>query len=430
MNSNNDVLIIGGGLAGLSCARQLHAAGVSFRLLEANDRVGGRVRTDEVDGFRLDHGFQVFLTAYPEAEAILDYQQLDLRQFSPGSLIRYQEKFQRLSDPWRQPQHLFSTALSNVATTQDKLRIARFRRDMLSGNLESIYQRPEQTTLELLRERGFSEKVIATFFTPFFGGIFLEPELKTSSRKCEFVFRMFGQGFAAIPAQGMEAIPKQLANQLPKNSIALNSAVQELTSIEGEQHVTLTSGEKLSAKAVVIATEGPQAKRLLGNESSVPFNEASHSVTNLYFAAKHSPIQEPTLVLNGEGKASGPINNLCVPSAVSSQYAPQGESLISVTSLGNASDQEQLCVEVQKQLVRWFGSEASSWRHLKTYQIEYALPAQAPPALDPITKPAKARDGIYLAGDHLDIASINGAFLSGRRAAEAVVRDLSKASAN
>lgn len=440
MNSDLDVLIIGGGLAGLSCARQLHAEGLNFRLLEASDRIGGRVRTDVVEGFLLDRGFQVFLTAYPEAQQILNYDQLDLRQFSPGSLIRYQNKFQRLSDPWRQPQHLFATALSSVASLRDKLRIASFRRDMLSGNLDAIYNRPEQTTIELLRSRGFSEKVIKTFFTPFFGGIFLESDLHTSSRKCEFVFRMFGKGFAAIPAKGMEEIPKQLASQLPADSILVESRVDKIISgtvgktagkpvgqTKGQQ-VLLASGETLSARAIVIATEGPKAKTLLGEETDIAINGASHSVCNLYFSASKPPIQEATLMLNGEGKQQGPINNLCVSSAVSAHYATAGKALISITVLGNRPDEGALVSDVRKQLLDWFGSQASEWIHLKTYKIDYALPAQTPPALDPIAKPSKVREGLFVAGDHSDIASINGAFLSGRRAAEEVTKELRQAS--
>ena len=206
-----DVIIIGGGLAGLSCARELCARGLSCQLLEASDEIGGRVRTDALDGFLLDRGFQVFLTAYPEAQAVLDYPQLRLRRFAPGALVRYGGRFHRFTDPWRQPQHLLATLFSRVATLTDKLRIARFRRDTTRGELEGIYNRPETTTLELLRVRGFSRVIIERFFRPFLGGVFLDQQLLTSSRMCEFVFRMFATGDAALPENGMGEIPRQLA---------------------------------------------------------------------------------------------------------------------------------------------------------------------------------------------------------------------------
>ncbi len=424
MTSRVDVIIIGGGLAGLSCAKHMVSHGLSCRLLEASDQVGGRVRTDAVEGFLLDRGFQVFLTAYPEAEAILNYEALALRSFNPGALIRSNGKFHRLADPFRQPNHALATALSPVATLADKLRIARFRSDMQRGDLEALYVRPGQSTMDLLRGRGFSTKVIERFFKPFLGGIFLEPELQTSSRMGEFVFRMFGQGDAALPEVGMGAIPQQLADALPGEVIRTSCRVVQLETGPTDSRVVLESGEELASRAVVIATESPSARNLLGE--SVEFAPAADpcGVCNLYFAADTPPLNEPTLVLNGDGPESGPINNLAVPSLVSPRYAPAGKSLVSVAVLGATLDESNLLDRVVQQLIGWFGPVVSSWRHLKTYQIPYALPSQIPPALDPVARPAQVHEGVYIAGDHCDTASINGAFASGRRAAEAVLHDL------
>jgi len=169
---NTEVLIIGAGLAGLCCARRLHEAGVSFQLLEASDDIGGRARTDEVDGFLLDHGFQVLLTAYPEAKQVLDYDALELARFAPGALVRYRGKFRRFSDPWRSPRHLLSTALSPVGSLADKLRVARLRSRVCRGSLEALFERPESTTIESLRSAGFSSQIIEAFFRPFLGGSF------------------------------------------------------------------------------------------------------------------------------------------------------------------------------------------------------------------------------------------------------------------
>ena len=414
MDTELDAIIVGGGLAGLVCARRLSDAGLSFQLIEASDQVGGRVRTDEVEGFLLDRGFQVFLTAYPEAKQALDYEELKLRSFEPGALVRYRGKFHRFSDPWRRPQHVFATALSPIATLSDKLRIASFRKHTTRGGLSDVYNRVEQPTIEMLRDRGFSENIIERFFRPFLGGVFLDRELQTSSRMCEFVFRMFSKGDASVPAKGMGEIPKQLASQLPPSVMRTNTRVE---SVEGRQ-VRLSSGEQQSAHAVIIATEAPAARALL--HDSYPAD--GRSVACVYFAAPKPPIEEPILVLNGDGE--GPINNLCVPSQVSPNYAPVGQSLVSVTVLDYHSGQEAPIDQIRAQLTDWFGQTVADWRHLKTYNIQYALPAQSPPALQPVAKRTQVHEGVFVCGDHCDTGSINGAMASGRRAAEATIQSL------
>ena len=405
-----DVIVVGGGLAGLVCASRLYESGVSCLLVEGADQVGGRVRTDEVDGFLLDRGFQVFLTAYPEAQATLDYQQLDLRCFEPGALIRYSGEFHRLSDPWRRPQHSLATLLSPAATLRDKLRIASFRKHTTRGQLSDIYDRTQQSTIALLRERGFSDAVIDRFFRPFLGGVFLDGDLETSSRMCEFVFRMFAQGDAALPAGGMGELPRQLADRLPPEFVRTGTPVEAIEDTD----VVLASGERLSARAVVVATSAPIARQLLDD----PYPADGRSVTCLYFAAPSPPIDEPILVLNGDG--TGPINNLCVPSQVAPRYAPSGQSLVSVTVLGHHGDEQRLLDDVQQQLQEWFGTTTATWRRLKTYGIDYALPVQSPPTLQPVAKSAQVRTGVFVCGDHCDTGSINGAMASGRRAAESV----------
>ena len=411
MEQGLDAVIVGGGLAGLVCARKLAEANKSFQLFEASDRVGGRVRTDVVNGFRMDRGFQVFLTAYPEAKVALDYDRLQLKPFEPGALIRINGGFQRLSDPWRRPQHLFATAMSSAATLTDKLKIASFRSHTTTGDLPGLYQRREQSTIELLRERGFSDTIVERFFRPFLGGVFLDRQLETSSRLCEFVFRMFSSGQAAVPRDGMEEIPKQLAQGLPEGSVRVDCPVHDVS----EGVVTLASGESIGAKQVVIATNAPASRKLLGDS----FPADGRRVHCLYFSADAAPINEPILILNGDG--TGRINNLCFPSQVSSSYAPDGKTLVSVTVLDNSVPIEQIQSDVECQLVDWFGKVAMNWTHLKSYTIDYALPVQSPPGLDPVEKPNKVRQGIYICGDHCDTASINGAMASGRRAAESII---------
>ncbi len=405
-----DVIIVGAGIAGLTCAEELRSRNLKLLVLESSSTPGGRIATDRVDDFLLDRGFQVFLTGYPEAQRTLDYAKLQLHHFEPGALIWYDGAFRRFSDPWRRPRHFIATACSPVATLLDKLRIAKFRRDTTACDLDRLYQRPETTTIEMLRRRGFSPTIVERFLRPFLGGVFLDHELLTSSRLCEFVFRMFSSGDAALPAGGMQAIPQQLTDRLPAGVLRLSTPVRRVT----QGLVELESGEQLSAKQVVVATNEPTAAKLAGDR---PVAEANR-VACLYFAADKPPIKEPILMLNGDG--SGPVNNVCVPSQVAPSYAPLGQALISVTAL-QWTDVETLPCDVRGQLREWFGSEVDTWRHLRTYPIEYALPRQVPPALDPVVKTSRVADGVYRCGDYCDTASINGAMASGRRAAESVM---------
>ena len=191
---NQDVVIVGAGLSGLCCARQLQQQGVGFVLLESSDRVGGRVRTDVVEGFRLDRGFQVFLTSYPEAQRILDFESLQLKPFLPGALVRYGGRFHELTDPWRRPFAAVRSLWSPIGSLADKLRVASLRRQSLRGTIEDRFRDPETTSLQSLQRSGFSSSMIDRFFKPFLGGIFLDAELQSSSRMLHFVFRMFSTG--------------------------------------------------------------------------------------------------------------------------------------------------------------------------------------------------------------------------------------------
>jgi phytoene dehydrogenase-like protein len=414
---DDGVYVVGAGLAGLRCARRLHEKGVAATVLEASDGVGGRVRTDRVDDFLLDRGFQVLLTAYPEAREALDYRELELHPFYPGALVRTGGRFVTVADPFRRRWDGLRTALSPVGSLGDKLKVASLRRRVTAGSLEELFARPETTTREALAADGFSDTIVERFFRPLFGGVLLDRELGTSSRMFEFVYRMLAVGDVAIPTRGMNAIPEQLAGGLPPDCVRLG---QRVTAV-GDGGLTLVNGDKLKASAVVVATDGPTASGLLGGEPPAP---ASMAATCLYFAADSAPVDEPVIVLDGDGE--GPVNNLCVPSGVAPTYAPPGAALISAAvldrpGLPKAADLE---AAVLGQLADWFGSAVVGWRHLATYHIPHAQPAQPPGALDPPQRPVRIRPGLYLCGDHRDNASINGALASGRRTADTVLEDL------
>ena len=431
-----DVIVVGAGLAGLACAIHLTAAGRSVTVLEASDGVGGRVRSDFVDGFILDRGFQVLLTAYPEAQAMLDYHALDLRSFRPGTLVQVGDKRVLLGDPFREIRSIPSSLAAPIGSPIDKARIGWLRLNSGRGTLDEMWARPETSTAERLRSLKFSDAMVERFLRPLFTGIQLDASLSTSSRMFDFVFRMLGSGDNAVPANGMGMIPAQLAARLPAGAVRLNSRVAAVS----PGSVTLTDSAVLSAGAVVVATEGPQAARLLGGAVTEP---GSNSVACLYFAAESAPFEGPLLLLNGNGTSAagggsgggsggggggggGPINNVCVPSSVSPAYAPPGRHLVSASiiaarpsGMDRATWHAQLDVEGRSQLRRWFGAEVDGWTTLPTYEIAHAQPAQ--PSLEPVERPVRLADGLYVCGDHRDQASIQGALVSGRRAAVAVL---------
>jgi phytoene dehydrogenase-like protein len=408
-----DVIVVGAGLAGLSCARELSSHGADVLVLERADRPGGRVRTDEVDGFLLDRGFQVLLSAYPEARHVLDYERLGLRPFYSGALVRRAGRFARVADPFRHPLDAARSWNSGPGGLLDKARVARLRRRLAIHSLNEVLNAPQVTTREALRLEGFSPGIVDGFFRPFLGGIFLDPDLDTSSRMFAFVLKLFAQGEAVLPAEGMQAIPRQLTEDLPGNALRLGATVE---TVDGAG-VTLAGGERLEAGAVVVAADGPEAARLTGALRA----PAGRAVTCIYFAAGRSPLDEPVLVLNGDGPAGGPVNNLSVPSDVAPSYAPPGAALISATILGLPEpDDDALVAAVRRQLRDWFGPQADGWRRLAVYRIPYALPALTPAEFATPERPVRLRPGLFVCGDHRDSASIQGALASGRRAAAAV----------
>ncbi|HZJ53253.1 MAG TPA: NAD(P)/FAD-dependent oxidoreductase, partial [Myxococcaceae bacterium] len=352
---HREVVVVGAGLAGLACARALAAAGVGVQVLEASDRPGGRVRTDLVDGFRIDRGFQVLLTSYPEARRVLDLDALQLRRFASGTQVFRGGKFHTLADPFRRPLDAGRTAVAPLGTFWDKLRLVRLRAHAGSGTLDELFSRPHESTHDRLRRLEFSQEFVDAFFRPFLRTVFLEPELATSSRKLEFVVRMVAQGEAAVPARGMAEIPAQLARGLPAGALRTGTAVARVH----PQAVELESGGRVEASAVVVATDGATAARL------VPAFTAPHTlgVTAFSFEAPEPPGRGPWLLLAGEGR--GPVNSAAVMSEVAPEYAPPGKSLVSASVLDTRDHPGELEPRVRAQLRTWFGGAVDGWRLIR-----------------------------------------------------------------
>jgi phytoene dehydrogenase-like protein len=420
---DTDVLIVGAGLAGLCCARALTRRGVPVAVLEASDGVGGRVRTDEIDGFRVDRGFQVLSTAYAEVRATLDLEALELGRFRAGARIQLGGgRVATLGDPFRDPGQLLSSLFSPVGSIVDKLRIFALRRRLLASTPERIWSAEQRTTAELFAAT-FSERFVERFLRPFYAGVFLERDLVTSSRKFEYTFRCFALGDATLPKGGMGRVSEQLAAGLPRGTVRLGQSVERVH--DDARGVTLADGRELRGKAVVLATDGVTAHRLWGgieDPGSLPLG------AHLAFDAPRAPWNEPVLMLDGSGEG-GLVNDVCVPSRVAAGYAPAGRELVSVSVVDAARaaalDDGALEEAVRAQLGGWFGDSVSSWRLLRVLRIPHALPSQTCAALEPHERDVAlpARDGggrIYVCGDHREDGSIQGAMNSGRRAALAV----------
>lgn len=407
-----DVIVVGAGLAGLACARRLSDAGLDVSVLEGSDGVGGRVRTDEVDGFLLDRGFQILLTAYPEARVQLDLDALDLRRFTPGAVVRVGGRWRRVGDPRREPRTALATTFAPVGTPLDKARLLRLVGRVRRGRAADLLRGDDTTTRQALRDEGLSDAAIARFLGPLFAGIQLDPELEVSAKRFRIILRMLATGDAAVPARGMGEIPAQLAARLPEGTIRLGARVERVTG----QGVAVAGGDEVRAPVVVVAAEGPEAARLLPGAVDDPGSRAAACV---YLAAPAPPLPGPVLALDGD--ASGPVKNLAVMSEVAPTYAPRGTALIAAAVPGPAALVPDLVSRVRAQLRGWF-PDADGWEEVATRVIPHGHPDQRPGFCP--RRPVRVGPRRYVAGDHRDTASIQGALFGGRRAADAIVADL------
>ncbi|RZS97630.1 protoporphyrinogen/coproporphyrinogen oxidase [Cecembia calidifontis] len=410
MKNDQKIYIIGAGISGLIAAYELERAGFSPVILEASDKVGGRVRTDEYKGFLLDRGFQVLLTAYPEAQRYLDYQALNLKQFDPGAVILKPGNSFIIDDPLRQPSKFINMAFSPVGTLMDKIKIYQLTQKLKQKTEEEIFSEPSTTTIQFLRDFGFSEKIINNFFKPFFRGIFLENELSTSSRMFKFVFKMFSLGYAAVPENGMQAIPDQLKSKLTKSQIRFNTPVKK---VEGRK-IYLETGEELDSDAIIIATRPDKLMEQLQGQF-----KPSRKVVNLYYSLNHSFIAQPKIALVTDDQFL--INNLVFMTDVSKAYSKNNKALLSVSIIKPVEIDEKLAKLVAIELSALTKINAEYFEHLQSYEIEEALPQVEDMGYSLPSGNTKIQDGVYLAGDYLLNGSINAAMTAGRKAAEAVI---------
>ncbi|MGB3682045.1 MAG: NAD(P)/FAD-dependent oxidoreductase [Rubrobacteraceae bacterium] len=407
-------IVVGAGLAGLTCAKVLTEGGAEVVLFEASDGVGGRVRTDEKDGFLLDRGFQVYFTAYPAARRHLDHEKLDLRRFDPGAVVCRDGRRTVLSDPRRDPAAIVPSLLSDAATISDKVRTLGLASAAVSLEAEAVSEVPgeDSSSQDYLRGFGFSEKFVDEFFRPFYGGILLDRSLGTSARVLRFTFKMLATGETVVPARGMGEIPAQLASHLPEGVVNLNSPAERLL-YEDERVVGVeAAGEEHEADAVVIAADAPVA----GEISGEPVPEGYLGQLCIYYAG--GGIGGKKISLNAEDGRF--LNNVVQISNVSGSYAPDGQGLVCAVALGGMDlPDEEVYRRGVEDITSWY--PVADLRPLAIYRIPYAQFSQPPGVHRRLPQNHAKTPGLVLAGEYTEDSSINGSMLSGEKAAEEVL---------
>lgn len=410
------IVIIGAGVAGLTCAKYLKDNGIEALVLEASSEVGGRVKTDSVQGFKLDRGFQVMLTSYPEARKLLNYETLSLKPLPSGACIRMGNEYSVMPNPLKNWLTAPQALLAPIGNLLDKVKILQLNLSLLNAP-ELIATSPfdKITTLDFLRKLGYSETIINRFFTPFFRGVFLEKELKTDAKFFKFLFSQFAKGDVVIPENGMQAIPQQIAAHLAPQQIRLNTRVKK---IEGKT-IYLDNNETIVATKIVLATDATTAAKLLGQHSTTNFNATTciYFYTNLPF----KKFKKPYLIINTNTNEL--IDHLIVLSQVAPSYAPVGKTLLSVSLVGTTIySEEKLIEKIQQELQHWF-AENYNWQHLRTYHIPEALPQYFEEQHE--HKALKINDYLYRCGDYTAYPSLNAAIKTGREVAEMLIKKVS-----
>jgi len=399
------IVIIGAGVSGLVAALHLESNGYSPVIFEADTKVGGRVQSNLLDGYILDSGFQVLLSAYPMAKKYLDYDALNLKNFASGSYIFDNDTTHIIGDPLRDSSILFPTIFSGVGSFSDKWKVFKLSKALKKKSIATIFNEEETTTLQYLEDYGFSEKIINSFFKPFYTGIFLETNLETSSRMFEFIFKMFSGGQAAIPAKGIQEIPNQLASKLKKTTIEFEKSVQSVTG----NKIVFNDESQQQFDYCIIATEASNLIPNLKNTEVV-----WKSTQTLYFEVSTEAVFNKKMIglLANESKAL--INSICFPYTENSTNA-----LLSVTIVKAHDFSEfELVKEVKKELNKYFKIDPS--KYLKTIDITKALPNLLDVRYSVNPSETQLTESIFLAGDTMLNGSLNGAMHAGELAAQAV----------
>ena len=413
---SQSIAVLGAGLSGLRCAALLHEAGFDVQVYEKADRIGGRMMTDKINGFLIDHGFHVMQTAYPTSKRAFDFKKLEAQAFEPGAVVvqhkKGKPKFWRLADPFRRPVQGLAGGLNGFASPFDLLRVARLREFVRRGKTERVFSGDDKETSTMLHKRGFSQSMIDRFFHPLFSGIFLEKDLRTNERMFRFVFRMMSEGDMVLPKDGIAAAPQYLADVLGHERIHLSTKTEVL-----DDHTLRIGGQEKTFDAVVHAYNPRRS-------------ESKRHVWTLHFDAPKSPFTSNHIMLNGDVKTQNQlIAHIAVPSDVQPSYAPDGRSLVTVTIVGETAEAlgltsaEEVLDVATKELRSWFGPDVDGWKNLAIQHIEHALPeVGAGTALSGLPS---TTEKAFECGDHTVHGSVEGALLSAEKTSQRIIETFS-----
>ncbi len=421
MRTETDVVVVGAGLAGLRCAEELRSRGHEVLVLERDDAVGGRIRTDRVDGFLLDRGFQLLNPAYPAARRWVDLDALGLQSFAAGVGARHDGGLAVLAHPLAEPRLLPATLRTAAARPREVLGVLRWLAPFLRARpgrplARTLTARPDRTRREALddaRVQGLLRAVVDRFYS----GVVLEDDGSTSQAFALLVAATFAAGTPGLPREGMQALPTQLAAPLG-DLVRLGTAVRAVE--PGADGVVVhTDGEAVHARQVVVAAGAPEAVGLAGahglDVAGVP---PTHGVATCWFAAEEAPCDARVLVVDGRTRAAGPVVNTAVVSNVAPTYAPAGRHLVQASALVGPGRPDPVTGVVRRHAGELLGADPRGWTLLRRYDVVHALPAQAAPLV--LRRPVRVGPRVVVCGDHRDTASIQGALVSGHRAALAV----------
>lgn len=414
-----DVVVVGAGLAGLRCATRLARDGLEVVVLEAENVVGGRQRTDEVDGFRLDRGFQVLNPAYPAVKRWVDVDALRLRRFPVGVRVRRERGTVELGHPLRHPSLLVPTLRSGLVSPADAVALARWATPALLRPRQ-VKRGVDRTLREAWDAAGPRGPLRSEVLEPFLAGVLADDGgADTSDAFARLLLRSFALGRPGVPHAGISALPAQLAQRAQSAGarIRTGARVARISRRGSELRVAIEGADTVAARAVVVAV-GPEAVSSLVD---VP-RPATRGLQTWWFAADAGAPASALLAV--DGRRRGPIVNTVAITRTAPAYAPPGRHLVEATCLLGADPVGER--QVRSQLADIWGPEAHAWELLRRDDLPHALPAQSAPLR--LTSPAAVADGIYVAGDHRDTASIQGALVSGERVAHAVLADLGSGS--
>jgi protoporphyrinogen oxidase len=404
MKHKETIYIIGAGVSGLIAAYELEQEGYHPIIIEQTDEVGGRIKTIHEKGYALDLGFQVLLSAYPLAKKYLDLEALELHKLESGALIYVNDKAYRIGDPMRNWKMLFPTIFSDIGSISDKLKVLKLNNRLKRKSLDEIFESRETTTLQYLIEFGFSPKIIERFFKPFFAGIFLESNIQTSSRMFEFVYKMFGEGYATIPKLGIGEISNQLKNKLHNTEFIFNCEVKDITN----DKILMVSGENLPHDGVIIATNSTSMIR-----SHKGADMKWKSCMCLYFEVDQTNIPANTIALIADG--GNYTNNLYAYTDVKT-----GKTILSVTTLEHMNKTDAEIIEnIIAEVKKYTGALKVDFIH--HYRIKQALPDIQNLKMTVQSAENQVMDNIFLAGDALMNGSLNAAMESGYIAAKSLL---------